>query len=64
MSGVLYMLSKYPEYSQPLWEELSQSQAKYGLSRRYEHTPLLDSFLKETARLYPLQTGRLCILCV
>ena len=25
---------------------------------RNEHTPLLDSFMKETARLHPLQTGQ------
>ncbi|KAI9685464.1 MAG: hypothetical protein M1820_010805 [Bogoriella megaspora] len=55
---VLYCLAKYPEYLQPLREEASSFPTAdlYGLGGR--QTPLLDSFLKETGRLFPIQASK------
>ncbi|CAD6591006.1 MAG: hypothetical protein ASARMPREDX12_004887 [Alectoria sarmentosa] len=56
VASSLYTLCKHPEYLHPLQEEVSRI-AEDDLSRtRNQDTPLLDSFIKETARLHPLQT--------
>lgn len=51
-------LCKYPEYIPSLCKEISEM-LEDNISRNgNEDMPLLDSFLKETARLFPLQAGK------
>ncbi|KAM0794867.1 cytochrome P450 [Usnea florida] len=56
VASSLYTLCKYPEYLRPLQEEISRVVEDDAISSsRNQDTPLLDSFIKETARLHPLQ---------
>lgn len=50
----MYNLCKYPEYIEPLTKEILATRNDSS-SRGYEahDMPLMDSFLKETARLNP-----------
>ncbi|KAI9659180.1 MAG: hypothetical protein M1831_003762 [Alyxoria varia] len=52
----LYNLCKFPEYVEPLRHELAKAEPCELATSSDASTPLLDSFLKETARLYPLST--------
>jgi hypothetical protein len=49
----LYNLSKHPEYLQPLRAEILRSGGVL-LNHQNNELPMLDSFLKETARLNPV----------
>ena len=49
----LYNLCKHPEYLQALREEITAS-CGVQLNHQNNQLPLLDSFLKETARLNPV----------
>ena len=49
----LYNLCKHPEYLQPLREEITAS-GGVQLNHQNNQLPLLDSSLKETARLNPV----------
>ncbi|KAL1961857.1 hypothetical protein VTN77DRAFT_981 [Rasamsonia byssochlamydoides] len=50
----IYNLCIHPEYIAPLREEIEQASGKWNLGDQFEHMPLLDSFLRESARLNPL----------
>ncbi|KAL8687903.1 MAG: hypothetical protein Q9218_006052, partial [Villophora microphyllina] len=52
----IYNLCKHPEYIQPLRDEISGMNDEEVCGVRKHDTPLLESFLKETARLQPLQS--------
>lgn len=54
ISFALYNLCKHPEYIEPLTNEIiaMEESSKDG-QRNYDDLPLMDSFLKETARLNP-----------
>lgn len=47
----LYNLCKLPEYLEPLREEIKATE--HLGSKKWDHMHLMDSFLKETARLQP-----------
>ncbi|KAI9659175.1 MAG: hypothetical protein M1831_003757 [Alyxoria varia] len=53
----LYNLCKHPGYLQPLKEEIDNLKLNEALGTSNRDAPLLDSFLKETARCFPLQAG-------
>ena len=53
ISFALYNLSKYPEYIDPLVKEIMAMENSSDDQRNYDDMPLMDSFLKETARLNP-----------
>ncbi|KAM0803173.1 cytochrome P450, partial [Usnea florida] len=53
ISFALYNLSKYPEYKDPLIKEIMAMEKSSDDQRNYDDMPLMDSFLKETARLNP-----------
>ncbi|KAL8660130.1 MAG: hypothetical protein Q9202_006786 [Teloschistes flavicans] len=54
LAFALYNLCKYPEYLEPLVEEIQTMQQRYPEgTRQYDELHLMDSFLKETARLNP-----------
>jgi len=52
---VIYNLCRHPEYLKPLREEITEA----GIVSDYQNkeVPLLDSFLKETARMNPIGIG-------
>lgn len=58
---MLYSMCKYTEYLEPLRNEAEEvaNQGLYGANP--EDTPVMDSFLKESARLNPLRTGELSL---
>lgn len=49
----MYNLCKHPEYLQPLREEIERSGGVI-LNHQNDEMPLMDSFLKETARMNPV----------
>ena len=49
----LYNLCRYPEYIDPLRNEIMAMEYSSDEQRNYDDLPLMDSFLKETARLNP-----------
>ena len=51
----LYALCIYPQYTEPLREEIIKA-ANSGMSK--DDLPLMDSFLKESMRLYPVMMGK------
>lgn len=53
----LHNLCTHPDYVDPLRDEASQMQNQSFSSWSKEDLPLLDSFLKEVARLNPLRSG-------
>lgn len=53
----LYDLCLHPEYVEPLRREAEQ-RAQSGYSDEEENMPLLDSFLKESARLGPTDSSK------
>lgn len=59
---MLYSMCKYPKYLEPLRKEAAElsNQGLYGSNP--EDTPYMDSFLKESARLNPLRTGKLSLI--
>ena len=57
MAFVLYNLCRYPEYIQPLRDEISNLSER-PFSNQNHDMPYLDSFLKETARLNPLTDSK------
>lgn len=52
-----YRLCLHPEYIEPLRQE-AESFAGNAYSTHNEEMPLLDSFLKEVARLHPITIGK------
>ncbi len=54
---VLYNLCRYPEYVQPLREEI-EAVGQVATDNQNHEMPYLDSFLKETARLNPLTDSK------
>jgi cytochrome P450 len=54
---VLYNLCRYPEYIQPLRDEI-QTLPEGQPNNSNDEMPYLDSFLKETARLNPLTDSK------
>lgn len=54
---VLYNLCKHPAYLQPLRNEVLNMTADEVYGFRDHNTPLMDSFLKETARLFADQAS-------
>lgn len=56
ISFMLLNLCKHPQYLEPLRNEARNIAELSEWTK--EATPLLDSFLKETARLNPLRTGK------
>lgn len=46
-------LCKHTEYLEPLREEIRQHMGNGESALAFDHMPLLDSFLKESARMYP-----------
>ncbi|KAL9092031.1 MAG: hypothetical protein Q9159_001029 [Coniocarpon cinnabarinum] len=54
----MYQLCKHPEYLQPLREELDATDEESMLGVSKQNAPLLDSFLKETARTIPLSMSQ------
>ncbi|KAL8658029.1 MAG: hypothetical protein Q9226_001338 [Calogaya cf. arnoldii] len=53
ISFALYNLCKYPEYLEPLRCEIEKTANNEDDNDNYDNMPLMDSFLKETARVYP-----------
>ncbi|KAH8654976.1 cytochrome P450 [Tricladium varicosporioides] len=53
----IYRLCKHPEYLPLLLQEVTLMSPDEVHSNKKQDTPFLDSFLKETARLHPLQVG-------
>lgn len=56
VASSLYTLCKHPEYLPALQEEVSRVDENKEWGTRNQDIPLLDSFVKETVRLHPLQT--------
>ena len=52
----------HPEYVQPLRDEITKFSENHHFDDQNGELPLLDSFLKETARLNPLNTSQLSLL--
>ncbi|KAL8915859.1 MAG: hypothetical protein Q9172_006602 [Xanthocarpia lactea] len=46
-------LQKYPEYLEPMRREIEEMANNENDKDNYDNMPLMDSFLKETARVYP-----------
>lgn len=64
ISFILYNLCKYPEYLEPLRKEAnSLSATEPGVQDSYAY-PLLDSFLKESARLNSLRISNTTFLAL
>ena len=59
ISFALYNLCKHPEYIDPLMKEVLAMEKLPDGQRNYDDLPLMDSFLKETARLNPTIIRRL-----
>lgn len=55
----LHNVCLYPEYLKPLREEAANPKRHTDGSIDYDQMPLMDSFLKETARLNPTTICRL-----
>ena len=53
LTYVLYDICDHPEYIEKLRDEFAHGQIKSGT----DDLPLMDSFLKESARLHPADTG-------
>ncbi|KAL8764770.1 MAG: hypothetical protein Q9194_006851, partial [Teloschistes cf. exilis] len=54
LAFALYNLCKYPEYLEPLVDEIKTMQQRHPEgTRQYDELHLMDGFLKETARLNP-----------
>lgn len=53
ISFALYNLCNYPEYIEPLVKEIIAMERSSDGQNNYDDLPLMDSFLKETARLNP-----------
>jgi len=53
VSFALYNLRKHPECLIPLRQEITAMEANTDDPDNYDNMPLMDSFLKETARLNP-----------
>ena len=60
ISFTLYNLCKHPEYLGALREEILRS-GEVRFNHQNSELPLLDSFLKETARLHPVT---ICMACI
>jgi hypothetical protein len=58
VSFMLYSLCKYQEYLEPLREEAKAMTVLDSCGFKNEDTPLMDSFLKESARMNPLRAGK------
>ena len=58
ISYVLYNICKHPEYLEPLREEAKKMDLDAVCTSKNEDAPLLDSFLKEVSRLYPIVTSK------
>ncbi|ESZ95192.1 hypothetical protein SBOR_4423 [Sclerotinia borealis F-4128] len=54
LSFALMNLCKYPEYLEPLREEIMRLEHEPENEAKYDSMILMDSFLKETSRLQPL----------
>lgn len=61
LAFLLYNLCKYPEYLEPLRKEAQAMAAVESYGVKNEDTPLMDSFLKESARLNPMRTGKVSL---
>ena len=56
----MYYLAIYPEYHEPLREEIETAVARDGCTKAaIMNMHKLDSFLKETMRLSPLSASKL-----
>ena len=53
----IYNLCAYPEHIGPLREEIERMM-NAPTEERFTNMPLLDSFLRETARLNPLEASQ------
>ena len=53
LSFAVYYLCKHPEYLEPLKEEAAMTATKAHEETDYDQMQLMDSFLRETARLNP-----------
>lgn len=53
----LHFLAEYPEYMEPLREEAVAAKNDKTAAIDYDQMQLMDSFLKETARLNPTLIG-------
>ena len=53
----IYNLCVYPEYVEPLRNEIVEASSA-NHNNPYEHMPLLDSFLRESARMNPLDARK------
>ena len=61
LANALYNLCIYPEYLYPLREEARTNQMQ-GYQHDVDSMPLLDSFLKETARMDPVDSSMLSMI--
>lgn len=59
---MLYSMCKYPDYLEPLRKEAKENSEQGLYGSNPDDTPVMDSFLKESARLNPLRTGKLCLM--
>ena len=62
ITNVVYDLAAYPEYVQPLRDEIAAVMAEDGILKKTSLTKmkLMDSVLKETQRVNPVGLGELC----
>lgn len=51
----IYRLCEHPEYTKPLLDE-AEAMLKLPATDHYKHLPLMESFLRETARHDPLDS--------
>ena len=57
LTFAIHELCKHPEYLEPLRQEIA-SMSNGSDTDNYEELPLLDSFLKESGRLNPLDSRK------
>jgi cytochrome P450 len=58
LTQMVYQVLTYPEYLEPMREEIRSAIAEHGWTdKMLNNIPLVDSFLRETNRLYPNGAG-------
>ena len=60
----MYNLCKHPEYLQPLRTEVNAMSRKDLCDTTSESLPLLDSFLRETGRYFPLSACKYILIVI
>ena len=64
MSFALHLLCEHPEYLAPLRKEAEATRKNRDAGAEYDQMYLMDSFLKETARLNPTLISELNLVVI